>query len=91
MVDISQFTTGLTGTNPGDNSTILSITNTSEVSLGSPTLIRVTLLTVNGGSVQLTGNLSMYLNMTAAERGIQIIQPPQRFGKGNNGVDTTVT
>ena len=65
-----------------NNSTILSVTNTSAVVAGEDTPILITLLAGNGGSAELTARLSMRMTITASEvDGIELAEPPIRFGK----------
>ena len=62
------------------NATIFSVTNTTNVTTDAPTPILVTLLAESGGSAELTGRLSMRISTTAAEVGVAISAPLQRFG-----------
>lgn len=71
----------MSGVSVDESSTILSVINSSAILPGNPTPILITLLTTNGGSAELTATLSQLLNIIVTELGVQLVQPPQRFGK----------
>ena len=81
MFPLPQLFTRLSGVTVNVNSTVLSVIDTGIVSPGFPTPILITLLASNGGSPDLAANLSSLLSATAAQVGLQLVQPPQRFGE----------
>ena len=76
-----QLFTRLSGASVDENSTILTVINSSAILPGNPTPILITLLATNGGSEELTATLSLLLSIIATELGVQLVQSPQRFGK----------
>ena len=80
---ISQFLASLSGVVVEENVTIHSVVNSSEILANSLIPIVITLLAPTGGSDQLVASLTAILQSLASLFGVQIDNPPQRFGKQN--------
>ena len=74
-----QFIQSLSGVQLDDNATIFSVTAT-EMSASDASIL-ITLLATEGGSQELTDELSARVNTTAQETGLEVTQPPIRFGE----------